>query len=118
MNGTAPEARPLQAVAQVKRGDRQAVRHLYTRYAPEVRTYVASIVRDADVVDDVVQTTFLKLLTGIHGYEPGRVPFEAWLFRVARNTAFDELRRRRPRNAVPITERDGVPGEPPGRGLA
>ena len=108
--GGAPrsEAWTLQVVARVKQGDRQAVRHLYARYAPAVRTSVAPILRDPDAVDDVVQTTFLKLLTRLDRYRPGDVPFEAWLLRVARNAAIDELRRRRSRESVPMHERDGA----------
>src|SRR3954447_5991359 len=55
------EAWTLQAVARAKQGDRSAVRYLYNRHAPTVRHYAASLLRDADLVDDVVQTTFLKL---------------------------------------------------------
>ncbi len=105
---TRAEARTLQVVARVKQGDRHAVRHLYARYAPAVRRSVAPILRDADAVDDVVQTTFLKLLTRLDSYQAGEAPFEAWLLRVARNTALDELRRRRTRESVPMSERDGA----------
>src|SRR4051794_34119448 len=106
--GEADEAWTLRAVARAKRGDRQAVRWLYSRYAGGVRVYLASLLRDPDAVEDVVQTTFLKVLTRIDRYEPREVPFEAWLLRVARNAAFDELRRRRSRDSLPILEGDAV----------
>jgi RNA polymerase sigma-70 factor (ECF subfamily) len=109
---TRAEAWTLQVVARVKQGDRQAVRHLYARYAPAVRTSVAPILRDPDAVDDVVQTTFLKLLTRLDAYQPGDVPFEAWLLRVARNAAIDELRRRRRRDSVPMSDGDGAQAGP------
>lgn len=105
-----PEARTLQVIARAKQGDTHAVRHLYSRFAPAVRQYVASLVHDADTVDDVVQTTFLKVLTKIDRYEARDVPFEAWLLRVARNAAYDELRRRRVRDALPLAEGDGIDG--------
>ena len=104
------EAWTLQAVARAKQGDRSAVRYLYNRHAPTVRHYAASLLRDADLVDDVVQTTFLKLITKLHTYEPREVPFEAWLLRVARNVAYDELRRRRSRDSVPYLEHDAAAG--------
>jgi len=105
--GAAPEAWTLQAVARAKQGDAHAVRQLYSRFAPAVRQYVASLVRDADLADDVVQTTFLKVLTRIGRYEARDVPFEGWLLRVARNAAYDELRRRRVREAAPLADHDG-----------
>lgn len=107
------ETAVLRAVARAKQGDPHAVRALYARYAPAVRLYAASLLRDADAVDDVVQTTFLKLLTRIDRYEPqDGAPFEAWLLRVARNAAYDELRRRKVRAGVPVMDHDGA--EPSG----
>jgi RNA polymerase sigma-70 factor (ECF subfamily) len=102
------EARTLQAITRAKQGDRQAVRFLCSQYGSVVRAYLGSLLRDPDLVDDVVQTTFLKLLTRIDRYEPREVPFEAWLLRVARNAAFDELRRRRRGDSRPIVDEDGV----------
>src|SRR3954447_15349765 len=102
------EAWTLRVVASAKHGDRQAVRWLYSRYAAAVRLYVGSLLRDSDAVEDVVQTTFLKVITRIDRYEAREVPFEAWLLRVARNAAFDELRRRRTRESRPIGDGDGV----------
>jgi RNA polymerase sigma-70 factor (ECF subfamily) len=102
------EAWTLHAIARAKQGDGQAVRYLCSQYSSVVRMYLKSLLRDPDLVDDVVQTTFLKLLTRIDRYEPQEVPFEAWLLRVARNAAFDELRRRRTRESRPIVDDDGV----------
>jgi len=91
-----------------KRGDRVALRFLYCRYSPVVRRYVAALLRDPDDAEDVTQTTFLKLLTSLDRYEPGEAPFEAWLLRVARNAALDELRRRRAATAAQLAEGDGA----------
>jgi RNA polymerase sigma-70 factor (ECF subfamily) len=104
------EAWTSQAIARAKLGDRHAVRYLYAHYAADVRSYLGSLLRDPDLVDDVVQTTFLKVLTKIDRYEPGDSPFEAWLLRVARNAAFDELRRRRTGAgaARPLADADAV----------
>ena len=83
------------AVARAREGDEQAMRWLYVRYAAAVRRCVHGLLRDADAADDVTQTTFLKLLTSLDLYEVRDATFEAWLLRVARNAAFDELRSRR-----------------------
>lgn len=86
----------LRAVQAAKRGDRDAVRYLYVRYADNVYGYVLSIVRDEHDAEDVTQHVFTKLLTAIHKYEPRGVPFAAWILRVARNVALDHMRQRRP----------------------
>jgi RNA polymerase sigma-70 factor, ECF subfamily len=106
--GARNEAWTSQAIARAQHGDRHAVRYLYSQYASVVRLYLGSLLRDPDLVDDVVQTTFLKVLTKIDRYEAREVPFEAWLIRVARNAAFDELRRRRAGDLRPLLEEDAA----------
>jgi RNA polymerase sigma-70 factor (ECF subfamily) len=91
----------LQAVARAKEGDREAVRYLYIRYADNVYGYVASIVRDEHEAEDVTQQVFAKLMTVLVKYEPRKVPFAAWLLRLAHNAAIDHLRRRVP---MPVEE--------------
>ena len=83
------------AVRQAKRGDMDAVRFLYLRYKNNVYGYVLSIVRDPHEAEDVTQHVFLKLMSIIPKYEPRKVPFTAWLIRVARNVALDHQRRHR-----------------------
>jgi RNA polymerase sigma-70 factor (ECF subfamily) len=90
------DARVQAAIACAKAGDRHAVRFLYARYADTVRRYVAGLLGDAEEAQDITQTVFLKLLTKLDRYEPRACRFDAWLLRVARNTTFDEIRRRRP----------------------
>lgn len=89
------EAVIRRVVFRAKAGDEQAVRFLYSRYAPAVQRFVAGLLGDREAAQDVTQNTFLKLLTRLDRYVPGEAPFEAWLFRVARNAAHDEIRRRR-----------------------
>jgi RNA polymerase sigma-70 factor (ECF subfamily) len=89
------------AVAQAKRGDNEGIRFLYVRYSDDVYRFVRSIVHDEDEAEDVTQTVFLKLICMIGKYRRETVPFAAWLIRVARNAAIDQLRERRP---VPCEE--------------
>jgi RNA polymerase sigma-70 factor (ECF subfamily) len=84
------------------------VRFLYSRFAPVVRRFVGGLLGDRDAAEDVTQNTFLKLLTRLDRYVPGEAPFEAWLLRVARNAAHDELRRRRASMATQLTDCDGA----------
>jgi RNA polymerase sigma-70 factor (ECF subfamily) len=89
------------AVASAKKGDRDALRYLYLRYADHVYGYVSTIVRDSHEAEDVTQHVFAKLLTVLPKYEERRAPFAAWMLRVARNVAVDHLRQLR---AVPCEE--------------
>jgi RNA polymerase sigma-70 factor (ECF subfamily) len=83
------------AISAAKAGDIGALDYLYTRFADDVRGYVTSIVINRDDADDVTQDVFLKLTRAIRHYEPQSVPFAAWLMRVARNAAIDQVRSRR-----------------------
>jgi RNA polymerase sigma-70 factor, ECF subfamily len=84
------------AVARCKRGDRDALRLLYVRYAGNVYGYIRSIVKDDKEAEDLTQHVFLKLITAIARYDDRGIPFSGWLLRLARNVALDHLRRRRP----------------------
>jgi RNA polymerase sigma-70 factor (ECF subfamily) len=89
------------AVARAKTGDQNALRFLYVRYADNVYSYVATLLRDEHEAEDVTQHVFAKLMTVLPKYEERAVPFSAWIMRVARNVAVDHLRQRR---AVPAEQ--------------
>jgi RNA polymerase sigma-70 factor, ECF subfamily len=83
------------AVARAKEGDQEALRFLYVTYVHNIYGYVRSIVRDDHEAEDVTQHVFAKLMTAIVKYDDRGVPFFAWLLRMARNVAIDQLRANR-----------------------
>jgi RNA polymerase sigma-70 factor (ECF subfamily) len=89
------------AVEGAKNGDREAIRFLYIRYANNVYSYVASMLRNHHEAEDVTQQVFAKLPVSLQRYEDRGAPFLSWLVRLARNAAIDQLRSRR---AVPVAE--------------
>jgi len=91
----------VRAVQRAKDGDRDALAFLYVRYADDIHGYVRSIVRDEHLAQDVTQQVFTKLIAVIGKYQDRGISFFAWLLRVARNVAVDELRRRDP---IPVAE--------------
>ena len=95
-----------QAIARAQSGDPEAVRFLYMRYADNVYGYVRSIVKDHHEAEDVTQHVFAKLMTVIAKYERRSVPFSAWILRVARNVALDQMRQRRPVPSEDVREPD------------
>jgi RNA polymerase sigma-70 factor (ECF subfamily) len=56
--------------------------------------YLASIVNHRQDAEDLFQGTWVRVAERIDRFDPGR-PFGPWLFRLARNAAYDHLRRRR-----------------------
>lgn len=90
-----------QAVELAKTGDTEGLHYLYVRYADDVLRYVTSVVRDHHEAEDITQNVFAKLMKAIQKYEQRKVPFDAWILRVARNAALDHLRAKR---AIPTEE--------------
>jgi RNA polymerase sigma-70 factor (ECF subfamily) len=69
------------------------LRELYDRHQAGVRAFIASLVRDWPLADDLCQETFLRALEHDGDLaDPTRA--RPWLFRIARNLSLDHLRRR------------------------
>jgi RNA polymerase sigma-70 factor, ECF subfamily len=97
----APDDLVYEAVARAKESDASALHFLYVRFADDVCAYVRSIVRDAHTAEDITQLVFAKLMKAILKYERREAPFAAWIIRVARNAALDDIRASR---QVPLAE--------------
>ena len=67
---------------------------LYRASRDDVYAYVASMLRDRGAAEEVTAAAFERALTRRSLYKPGRGSPRAWLFGIARNAAYDELRRR------------------------
>jgi DNA-directed RNA polymerase specialized sigma24 family protein len=76
-----------EAVRRSRQGDMEAVRFLYTRYAPEVFACAWETVRDDGQAEEVMKGVFGDLVTQIADYEGGEEPFSSWLLDVARTAA-------------------------------
>jgi RNA polymerase sigma-70 factor, ECF subfamily len=60
-----------------------------------VFAYVATLVRDRGVAEDVVAAAFERAFRRLHTYDARRGSHRQWLFGIARHAALDELRRRK-----------------------
>ncbi len=77
-------------VALAREGNEAAVDEIVRRYRPALKRYAASIV-PVDRADDVVQDTLARALSGITAGD-AEIHLRPWLYTIARNTAFNELR--------------------------
>lgn len=98
---------PLVAAAQA---DPSAFGALYQHYLPGVYRYLAAKAGNPEEAADLTQAVFLKAFTSIQAFKPGTTPFVSWLFRIARNTAVDAHRKRRPVLAWEFAP--DMPGDP------
>jgi len=74
-------------------GDQDAWRQIVDAYGSRVYALLFSRCRDAELAEELTQSTFCTVVTKLAGYvELGK--FEPWLFRIAMNRLRDEMRRR------------------------
>ena len=84
-----------QIVELARKGRESAYRELIGRYQRPVFSLIYRLVRDREKAEDLAQDTFIKVLNAIDRYDP-TFKFSSWIFKIAHNTALDQLRRREP----------------------
>ena len=70
------------------RSEQVDLAQLYATHAPSLYRYLVQLTGDADVAADLVQDTFLRVVT----HAPTNGALRGWLFRVATNAARDQWR--------------------------
>ena len=76
---------------------------LYTRYNAGVRSHISRYVTQKEDIEDICLESFQKAFSQIGSYNPD-YKFSTWLYRIARNTAFDHLSKHdREKNYMPTT---------------
>ena len=90
-------------------GNAAAFEEIYDRYAPGVTRALASFAgADTDILDDLVQDVFFKVIEGLASYVPRR-PFPNWLYTVALNTGRNHARGRAREVCVDPSDLDSMP---------
>jgi RNA polymerase sigma-70 factor (ECF subfamily) len=93
--------------------DEAAFEEVVARYTPRLRYYLRKMLGGAEATEDALQEVWLDAFRAITRLnEPGAFP--AWVYRLARDRAYRELRRRR--SHLPLEDFDVVdeardPGE-------
>jgi RNA polymerase sigma-70 factor (ECF subfamily) len=76
--------------------DRAEFGELYLRYRDPVFRYVRRLCGSEDEAADLTALTFERALARLQSYRADGAGFAPWLFRIARNQAWDARRRKRP----------------------
>ena len=100
------EARDRDLMSRVGRGDEEAFRTLFRRYAPTARALAIRIVRQSNLAEEIVQEAFLALWKNPKGYDHQRGSVRSWLMGMVHHRAVDlvrreEAHRRRAEAAIP-----------------
>ena len=81
-------------------GEQSAYSQLVRRYQKMVLSIALEITGSREDAEEAVQDTFLKAFRYLPGYR-GDSSFKTWLYRIARTTALDQLRRKRIQTVSP-----------------
>jgi RNA polymerase sigma-70 factor (ECF subfamily) len=90
--GSEPLADVRELVARAQAGDRDALEELYLLHFDRIYAYLQMTVGNRHDAEDLTNQTFVKMLESIERFRWRKVPFSAWLFRIAHNLAVDHFR--------------------------
>ena len=96
----------LESIRKAQQGDTEAFGTVYDYYFDSVYRFVAFRLHE-DLVEDIVADIFVKVWEKLHTYKiRKKIPFGAWLFRIARHQVIDAYRKHREHDEVPDTLED------------
>jgi len=103
-------------VPRDRSGEREAeFDRLFREYSAPIYNYALRMIGDADRAADIAQDTFIKAYRKLDTLTDASSA-RSWIYRIATNTAIDEMRRRRHQAPMPddeerpVEQPDGGPG--------
>lgn len=81
-----------QLIQWVANGDPSCLGTLFERHQHGVFRYCLQMTRQRALSEDLVQEVFIKLLRKAESFR-GEGSFKAWMFNIARNVVFDDMRK-------------------------
>ncbi|HMQ31605.1 MAG TPA: sigma-70 family RNA polymerase sigma factor [Chloroflexaceae bacterium] len=96
-------------VARLKDRDEDAYREVLARYSDPLYRYLYGITGEAQLSQDLLGETFLRVVEQIDRYTYRGAPFKSWLYRIAHNLAISAVTRERRMVAVPDLEQVARP---------
>lgn len=98
----------------VHQGDRAAFEGLFQQYKDKIFSYQLSLVGDIEDARDLTQMTFLRVWEKLPTLQD-ESRFMPWLYKIARNVAYDHWRRKKKALLLPwedLTEQHGMMSTP------
>lgn len=80
-------------IESAQTGDLDALSVLYDSHINQVYRFALARLGNVHDAEDVAEEIFLKMLAGLPAYQWRKVPFAAWLMRIARNEVINFTRR-------------------------
>lgn len=83
------------SIKLVKQSDPDTIEYIYSSYYKLVKYHVYEIVRNNEDAEELTQDVFVKAFEKIEQYDE-KHSFATWLINIAKHTAIDHLRKKRP----------------------
>lgn len=90
--GNQPTYEEKELVTALRQKENQAFSYLYDHYAGALQGIIRQIVDDTELVNDVLQETFVNIWKRIDTYDEGKGRLFTWMLNIARNAAIDKTR--------------------------
>lgn len=88
------EKKDNELVEKYLAGDDEALKTLVCRYLKPVYNFLYQLVSEKTALDDITQVTFIKAWKNLNHFDPNK-NFKVWLFTIAKNSAYDYLRKKK-----------------------
>ena len=98
------------AIGAQSSAQRWSFEAIYDEFKTPIYNYVYHLVGNREQADDLTQDTFLKAFKALPKMD-GNLKLSAWLYRIATNTAYDALRRRKLIAWMPWQDLDHEPAD-------
>lgn len=89
-----PREELQKTIMSAKNGDIDAFEKILTLYEKQIFSYLYRIINQKEDAEDLTQITFLKLYKNIKSIDTDK-NFNAWVYKIATNSAYDWLRKKR-----------------------
>jgi len=85
--------------------DEAAFFEVYQQTKAGVYSVIASIIKDRQAIEDLMQETYIKMLKSLNQYQKGR-SFTPWLLQIAKNLSLDYYRKHQKEVVMDIQENE------------
>lgn len=80
-------------VKRARDGDEKAFEYIVKKYQNKVANLIFKIIGDQDIVEDLTQEVFLRVMESLKDYKFGSAIY-TWIYRITVNICIDEIRKR------------------------
>lgn len=95
-----------QIVEKIISGDEESFAEIVKIYLNQIYNFVYRLTGDRDAAEDLTQETFVKCWKNLKRFDQNK-SFKTWLFTIAKNTAFDWLKKKKEIPFSTFTDEEG-----------